>query len=440
MTPEEIDALLDRVVAHAEGGERDRAWSEAAPLVRASQDPEIALALISLVRGEAFERPQRLELLKLLFAHHPGDDELIARLGLAFELVHPIHLLNGPPPDDPFAAELGNWLKRLAQQHDRVIYWDALAIVARLLGRAWDETAERALKRCCELEPQEWGHPYGLGLFYKTRGRFSEGLAANQRAAELGGADDESVRWNLAICATGARQGARALEVQRALGLKLKLGRFDLPDGGFEPVKLTLAQRPLAERDAAHDSPGREETIWIERLSACHGVVRSVLVDEGLGVDYGDVVLFDGAPITQHHVNGKHVPVFPHLATLERRRYWRFPFAGTQSSPKQLMELNPRLPEDAVLYSHTENVRIVCQDCALRSGPEQEHAPHEHQVVVGAIVAPRSVTPPQLLAAIDAAIEQTPGASVVTPALCREAGQPERAEREEVRHALLSAL
>ncbi|MGI1715343.1 hypothetical protein, partial [Escherichia coli] len=35
----------------------------------------------------------------------------------------------------------------------------------------------------------------------------------------------------------------------------------------------------------------------------CHGIIRSVLYGK-LGVDYGDVILTDGAPIT-HHTYGE---------------------------------------------------------------------------------------------------------------------------------------
>src|SRR6185503_10454335 len=97
----------------------------------------------------------------------------------------------------------------------------------------------------------------------------------------------EAVQWNLGICATGAGHGDVALEVWKGMDLKLKIDRFGLPEGRFPSCKVRLAQRPLAERTKDTDDPGQEETIWIERLSACHGIVRSVLYYD-LGVDYGD--------------------------------------------------------------------------------------------------------------------------------------------------------
>lgn len=98
-----------------------------------------------------------------------------------------------------------------------------------------------------------------------------------------------------------------------------------MPEGGYHDVKVRLAQRPLAERNSSSepDDPGLEETVWVERLSPCHGIVRSGLYED-LGVDYGDVVLFDGAPITHHEYEGERVAVFPHLVTLKRPGYRPF--------------------------------------------------------------------------------------------------------------------
>ena len=145
------------------------------------------------------------------------------------------------------------------------------------------------------------------------------------------------------------------------MGQKIELGRFGLPEGGYDLCKVKLAARPLAERTADLDDPGEEETVWIERLSPCHGIIRSVLYGH-LGVDYGDVVLIDGAPITHHAYGDQQVPVFPHLATLLRRGYRIFDFAGTQETPRQLEDVSDELEGDAVIYSHSEHLKVLCAD------------------------------------------------------------------------------
>ena len=98
-----------------------------------------------------------------------------------------------------------------------------------------------------------WERHYDLGLFYKARGRFEDGLRANQRAWELGGSEEESVRWNLGICATGAHDGVTALRVWTALGQHVEMGAFGLPEGTYPVAKVRLAERPLAERRADLD-------------------------------------------------------------------------------------------------------------------------------------------------------------------------------------------
>jgi hypothetical protein len=61
-----------------------------------------------------------------------------------------------------------------------------------------------------------------LGLFYKTRGRFREGMLANRAGEDLLGKYPEAYEWNLGICATGAGEGPLALKVWKRLGQKIK--------------------------------------------------------------------------------------------------------------------------------------------------------------------------------------------------------------------------
>lgn len=279
---------------------------------------------------------------------HGDDDAMLGGLGSALEAAHDLRFLNGAPlSDDVFrgvAERLRSRVPLVRGSAGEVPMLVGLATAGRLLGRAWDSDTESAYRRLLELRPTRWQDHDNFGLFLKVRGRFAEGLATNRRAAELGG-DDESVRWNLGICATGARDGATALRVWKELGQKIEMGRFGLPEGGYAAVKVRLAEHPLAEREAGQSDPGLEETIWIERLSPCHGVVRSALF-QNLGIDYGDVVLFDGAPVTHHKYGEQQVPVFPQLVTLERPGYRTFPFVGTQPSEGALAALSrgPRRP------------------------------------------------------------------------------------------------
>ena len=316
---------------------------------------------------------------------------------------------------------------------------DGLSTTARMLARRHDDIAENSFQRRVELDPDYSGNHYSLGLFYKTRGRFQQGMLANQRAVELEDEPQESYEWNLGICATGARQGSVALEVWKRMNQKIEMGRFDLPEGRYPQCKVRLAQRPLAERDADHDDPGLEETIWIQRLSPCHGIVRSVLYQD-LGVDYGDVVLIDGAPITEHTYGESLVPVFPHLATLIQSGYQYFDFAGTQDEAGRLADCSVDLDLDAIVYSHTESFQILCASCWRNPNVDHEkHEEMERHVVSGRIAAPPQISASGLLSQLDRALDSRQPCKIYSPSLCEAAGQTDRARIEKRRFDMLTS-
>ena len=262
-------------------------------------------------------------------------------------------------------------------------------------------------------------------------------MAANQTAARLSEGTHEAIEWNLGICATGAGQGEVALEVWKRMQQRIEMGRFGLPEGGYPQCKVKLAQRPLAERTADADDPGLQETIWIERLSPCHGIVRSVLYQD-LGVDYGDVVLIDGAPVTYHTYGEEQVPVFPHLASLVRRNFQFFDFAGTQAEARQLADSSGDLEQDAIVYAHSENYQVLCASCWR--DPELDHETHDREekhVVTGRIAAPPQLTPADLLDQLDKALAKRGTCQLYAPDLCHAAGAYSRAAVERRRFDML---
>jgi hypothetical protein len=260
-------------------------------------------------------------------------------------------------------------------------------------------------------------------------------MAANQRAATLAKEPSNATEWNLGICATGAREGTAALEVWKRMEQKIEMGRFGLPEGSYPSCKVRLAERPLADRTADSDDPGLEETIWIER--PCHGIIRSVLYQR-LGVDYGDVVLIDGAPITYHKYGDREVPVFPHLATLLRSNYQFFDFAGTQDGEGRINGASEDLDRDSVIYSHSENFSVLCAGCWRDQDIDHEHGETEEKHVVrGRIAAPPDVAPSELLRQIDAAMAKRSPCRIYSPDLCAAAGLTERVAFERRRFDML---
>ena len=444
LSPAKIESLERAVTQALDAGEAGRAWDSVKPLLRAQKhDAGLAARLVEWVDRRAFDPEHGLDLLKAVLAAHRDDAVLLASIGRAAEGARDIDQLNLAAPADPFFAELVDTLERLVQDTDdperEVELLDGVAVAARMMARQRDAVAERAYRRLADLTPQQSSAHYNYGLWLKTRGRFREGMEANQRAAAIAAEAHEAYDWNLGICATGAGAGAVALKVWKRIGQKVEMGRFELPDGGYPECKVRLAERPLAERGADEDDPGLEETIWIERLSPCHGIVRSVLY-QNLGVDYGDAVLFDGAPITYHKYGDSEVPVFPHLATLRRGGYRFFDFAGTQAEEGQLESASRDLPAGALLYSHTERFQTLCGNCWR--DPDVDHAEHaaeEHHVVTGRIAIAPELDVGQILAGIDAAVANREPCRLFAPDLSRASGQEERARFEQRRFDMLRA-
>ncbi|WP_315729303.1 MULTISPECIES: prenyltransferase [unclassified Bradyrhizobium] len=443
LSSEEIATLVHEAVAEAEANRGEIALQKLEPLRDAQRrQREAAMALLWVVNQFCLPREVAAEILAEIARSHDRDVDILPRLGSCLEAARDIDELNAPPPDHPLFVSLFERLREMAADHqgkpDHESILDGLAIAARMLARQQDETAQRSYRALTEIDPRNPRYHYGLGLFYKTRGRFADGMRANQIAMSLLDEPAENYQWNLGICATGAGNAVVALDVWKQLGLDIAIGRFGLPECALGQCKVKLAERPLAERSAENDDPGDEETIWIERLSPCHGIVRSVLY-QALGVDYGDVVLFDGAPITYHTYGDMRIPVFPHLATLIRRNYQVFDFAGTQETEGQLADMSQELDGDAVIYSHSESIVMLCADCWR--DPDRDHDNHEgmeKHVVRGKIAAPAEMDPKSLLDRIDAVIEtQERRCLLYAPDLCKAAGLTEREAIERRRFDLL---
>ncbi|MDH2385773.1 prenyltransferase [Bradyrhizobium sp. CER78] len=443
LTSDEIGAMARDAVAEGQADRKQAAWQTIQPLREAQRhQPEAAMALVWIVDQQSLPRDEAADLLLEIADAHDDDIGVLSALGQCLEAVRDIDDLNAPPPDHPIFQTMVEKLDRLAKLHagpsEQEWILRGLATAARMMARQHDAIVEDCLRKLVAIDPRKSPPHYNLGLFYKTRGKFAEGVAANQAAAGLSQEVIDSHQWNLGICATGAGNAEIALDVWKRMGQTIEPGRFGLPEGGYPACKVKLAERPLAERTADSDDPGREETVWIERLSPCHGIIRSVLYGK-LGVDYGDVILTDGAPITHHTYGEQQIPVFPHLATLLRRNYQFFDFAGTQETARQLADITDELDEDAVIYSHSEGFKIMCANCWRN--PDIDHADHEQMekhVVVGRIAAPPDIAPARLLHLIDTAIEKRRTCQLYAPDLCAAAGQAARERIDRRRFALLA--
>lgn len=443
LSSDEIEVVFDEVKKASDADDKPLAFARLKPLPDAqSSHRPAAIALLNIVRSDLLTPEQGLVIYEAVEAAYPDDEKILIKIGEHFSNAIDINFLNAPPLTASIVPRLIGKLEQLVPAKrggaDEVAVLDALSSAARVSGLAHDRACETAYRRLIELEPDVSRHRYNFGLFLKTRGRFDEGMAENGRARELSEATVESYEWNYGICATGSFHGEAALEVWKGIGNKIEMGRFGLPEGRYQQAKVRLAERPLAERSADNDDPGLEETIWIERLSPCHGIIRSVLYED-LGVDYGDVILIDGAPITYHRYGDGKVPVFPHLATLLRRKYQFFDFAGTQSESRQLADLSVNLNCDAVIYSYTESFELICMDCWMNKKTDHSHSnTEEFNVVKGRIAAPPDISAEELLRQIDQALPKNEACRIFCPDLCDAAGANERAMFERKRFEQLA--
>ena len=445
LSSERIETLEQEVVKEAEAGRKETAWSKLQPLRKSQHHQrEAAGSLLRIVSGRWLPSESAADILLEITQSHPQDAEVLAHVGECLEAARDIDDLNAPPPAHAVFRTALERLAALAQEHagrpEEEAILRGLATSARMLARQHDDIAKSSYRKLIEIDPRKSAHHYNLGLFFKTRGKFEEGMKSNQTAANLANEVIDPYEWNLGICATGARNGAVALEVWKRMKQKIEMGRFGLPEGTYPQCKVKLAERPIAERSADLDDPGLEETIWIERLSPCHGIIRCVLYGE-LGVDYGDVVLIDGAPVTHHTYGDDRVPVFPHLATLVRQNYQFYDFAGMQDEPRQLLDAGTDLDGDTVIYPHSELVTTLCAGCWRDPDLDHEHHAHERMekhIVVGRIAAAPQVDPAQLLDQIDKAMAKRKGCHLYAPDLCAAAGFEARASVEKRRFDLLT--
>lgn len=202
------DKIKEVVKQAREAQDEEASWLALAPLIKVQRHQrEAAQALVRVVRGRYLGFERGLEVLVQLLDAHKKDSAMLAEIGSAAEGARDIDDLNSAPPIHPFFEDLVGRLEeqsvelRGQELEERTL--DGLSTTARMLARQYDEVAENSYKRLVELDPDYSGNHYALGLFYKTRGHFREGVLANQRAVDLEAEPQEAYEWNLGICATG---------------------------------------------------------------------------------------------------------------------------------------------------------------------------------------------------------------------------------------------
>ena len=309
----------------------------------------------------------------------------------------------------------------------------------RLCGPGRDDEAQEAFTRAIEIDPERGEWWYDAGLLDKWRGRFDEGYAANEQARMRMG-PQRPVLWNLAICATALGKAEEAVEVWEEIGVPARLDRArDMPYvAGLPPMVLRVLSR-TSPADGTASLPDKAvgfELVWTAPLSPCHGVVQSPTFGDA-PIDYGDLVLWDGAPVAAHQVSAEEaVPVFPLLEVLRPGDERRWAFVALEREPEALEGLEQALPEGTRVFVQQERVGHHCPAC--EAGEAHEHQEAGSATATAAATAGLArgkviVQRTQDLEAFRTAWEAATGVralSVSLPALYEELGDSKRAGQE----------
>lgn len=428
-----------------EAEDRESLWASLEPLrERLTEDPDVARVWAEALRTTPLRRTLTEEA-RAITERWPADAALVGACCDALVRLSERRPIDEPPLDEEPAslaasatdrayAKLPKDAQRDPEQGGRLLALRANAL--RLLGPGRHADAVALLERALTLDPERGEWHYDLALVHKHARDFARCLEASQKARALLG-DRRPVLWNLAIAATALGQGAVAAEAWQALGIDAHADAGELPFvAGLDPVEVRLptvgaghAIAPLVPDEAAGF-----EVVWAQPLSPCHGVIRSPTFREAIA-DFGDVVLWDGAPVHIAQRDGAPVPRFPLLGVLKAGDERRFRFIAMQQKAEDIATLARALPEEVVLYRHGERVESVCPRCAAgETMRKHEHLPaEEHRIVFGKIVVPAAIELASFEQTLEAARRSNPGVLLAIPSLYEMLGETKQAGKHHKR-------
>jgi hypothetical protein len=396
-------------LSHAQNGALPAAWEALGPrLGELGQERALALAFAQVLAQDP-TYPDVLPAAERVLAGFGGDPEVVIALAAAL-----LRVAERRPPDEPpfeqgpahlAAAACQSCFEGLASG-DRTApelggYLQInLADALRMMGPDRDDEALKAYQLALTIDGSRGAWWFQLGLLHKWRGRFREGLEANQKALTRGGPERASW-WNLAICATALGEGARALEAWQKLGVPAQLAPSGMPlVPDMPPMQLRVATlgEDVGQNDPLPPGVVTFEVLWVQPLSPCHGVVQSPTARKA-SVDYGDLVLWDGAPVHMNKIDDRAVPVFPLLSLLKQGGERRLRFVGMQKTAGLI---------DSVADELGDDVSLVVFD--RRGGSEGE-------LFYGKLLVPASQELRAVETALARALRSRPGITLTIPQL-----------------------
>jgi len=444
LRPMTVEALRSAVEAAVERSDVGAAWAAIEPHREAAKsDPELAILFLSLIHATP-DRPGGDETAVALGTAHAAEPSVVAMavrslIGIAELRVQDEPKLEAEGPAEHAAdlakaalvalsdaeranKDVGGWLRSLH------------ANALRLCGPARDEEAQAAFEVALDADRGDGGLWFDLALLHKWRGRWKPAYDCNLRAqARLG--DTKPVLFNLGISATAANDGNVAGLCWKKLGftptLNEKSGHAFVD--GLPPMQVRVLSRGSGYGfpGAIPDQAVSFEVVWVQPLSPCHGVVVTPTFRDA-PIDYGDVVLWDAAPVTVVAGPDGPVPRFPLLEILRRGDERRIRFVALEQKRGDAEALASSLPDGCKVVVQEERVEHICPICASGdSMKKHDHLPpEEHRIVYGKLLAPGEVAPPELRAALDAAIRSSGTVSMAIPGLYELLGDAKRAGQE----------
>lgn len=291
----------------------------------------------------------------------------------------------------------------------------------RRLGAAHDARAVEALEQAVLQRPGDGHALFDLGLCHKWAGRFRAASVAFERAEQYLG-PTRAVLFNRATVATGAGDVEGAADAWRRLEMSVSVEPGALPlvvraDGApLDEVLVRVPTRgtghaPIGGQGGVPDEAIAFEVLGVAPMSPCHGVVRTPTARAAI-VDFGDVILFDPAPVAALATSdGRTRRVLPLLHVLARGGEGRFAFLALEQAEGAVAALARALPEGCVWYLHDARVDQVCPRCAAGETflPHEHEPPEIRRALRGKLVVPEGMS----LDAVRRAIEAAKGSDVL---------------------------
>lgn len=433
----DAEKLLREALALRSAGE---VWAHLSPLRPRLHEREIALAWMTLAQASPRDRSLPSDAARV-FERHAIDPEV-----LAVTLTALCRRVDAAGIDAPVevAAQLEAGIAAAQKIEVPTALAPALSAAvgnAILRLRPDDEAGLSAMERAIKLDPEG---PWLLDLvrIHKRARRFRAGLAVARNARKRHG-PQKTVLVELAIVALGAGEPKEASDALRELGLHVEDGASQ--DGDALPfvADLPLLAVRVPSRAPEHgvmrlgsdvsETQGAFETVWVQPLSPMHGVVRSATFREAV-TDFGDVILFDVAPIAMvprpglgKEAERKQIelaPLLPFLMVLRAGDERRLRFLALEQTAGQVRALMDAA-SDCPVFFHAETVERVCARCmAGETLVKHEHLPPEDQrFAIGKLVVPASRDLASVAAELERAKAAQPGVLLAIPALYEQLGR-----------------